>query len=165
MLRLMTTLLNFYIGRSMEFSGDGGQAPLLIRLPLLMLRRILQLFMIGFGSLLVGIIGAAFLLKEITDQLQSQNFLVINASMGISILVVAVGIGACLWTFRKNNWENTENLMVRAEPVIRPQPQISQALPDLMTQILAVLTEIMSEKANNDRENFTGPTAMKQGVS
>ena len=96
MLRIATMLASYFIGRALNNSSrSGASAPFLMRWPLLMIRKILKLFLIGFGSLLVGLIGFGFFVGDILLQLQTENQFYFKASTGVSLAVVFIGIGAC----------------------------------------------------------------------
>ena len=146
MLRLVTLLATYFIGKSLShINGQAGTAPLMFRLPLLMIRKILKLFMIGFGSLLVGVMGLTFLLKDIFFQLQVNSQILLTATTGISLLVVASGFGICVWTFRKKNWVDAEDLTVPAEPIVG---QEAPHQSDLMTALIAMASDFLNEKAH-----------------
>ena len=146
MLRLVTLLATYFIGKSLNHAGGThGPSPFLFRLPLLMIRKVLKLFMMGFGSLLVGVMGLGFLLKDMIFQMQVNNQIFLTASAGISIVVGAAGFGLCAWTFRKKNWVDAGDLTVPAEPMVG---QEARHQPDLMTALTTIASDFLNEKAN-----------------
>ena len=146
MFRIMTLLASYFIGKSLRHSdGNGETARILFHLPLLMIRKILKLFMIGFGSLLVGVIGIAFLLRDLLFQLQIDSQIIFKVSTGISIFVVLAGFGVCAWIFQKKNWIQIEDLIVPVETV---EIQEAQHQPDLMTVIVAMVSDLLSKKVS-----------------
>ncbi len=146
MLRLVTLLASYFIGKSLnQAQGHSGTAPLMFRLPFLMIRKVLKLFMIGFGSLLVGVMGLGFLFKDIFFQLQVNSQILLTPATGISILLAAAGFGVCIWTFRKKNWVAAGDLTVPAEPIV---VQEAPHQPDLMTAFITIVSDLLNEKAN-----------------
>ena len=135
MLRIVTMLASYFIGRSLNNSSiTGAPAPFLFRLPLLMIRKILKLFLIGFGSLLVSVIGLGFLLGDILLQLQTENQILLKATTGVSFTVALVGIGVCIWTFRKKNWIQAEDLTI--QPLITQEVAPQSGLATLLNTLI-----------------------------
>lgn len=142
MLRIATMLASYFIGRALNNSSrSGASAPFLMRWPLLMIRKILKLFLIGFGSLLVGLIGFGFFVGDILLQLQTENQFYFKASTGVSLAVVFIGIGACVWTFRKKNWIDPQPQMM---PPIMNQDVAPQ--PDFATLFNAIVDSFVKDK-------------------
>src|SRR5687768_6650785 len=95
-LGLVTSLL---LGK---FLGTDSQRPsVLLRLPMLMVRKVIQLFMVGFGALLVGVIAVGFFLRDITSQLQTQGELFFTSSMWVSGLLAIAAFAGCGYVLRK----------------------------------------------------------------
>ena len=143
MLRLITLIVSYLIGKSLTEAPKAH--PFLYQIPLLVIRKILKLFLIGFGSLLVGVIGMAFLLKDILFQLQSYNQFTLTSATGVSIFVSLMGFSLCAWILRKNNWVDVADLIVPNEAVVLQEVQHQ---PDLMTALITFASGFLNEKAN-----------------
>jgi hypothetical protein len=119
-LGLLSTLL---LGK---FLGTDSQRPsVLLRLPMLMVRKVIQLFMVGFGALLVGVIAVGFFLRDVTFQLQTQGQLFFSASMWVSGILAIAAFVACGFVMRKRAWVNPDDLTL--DVPMPPQPQVQQA--------------------------------------
>ena len=118
MFKIFTIIATYLIGKSLNAANNSqGPSPFLFRLPLLMIRKILKLFMVGFGSLLIGVMGVGFLVKDLLFQLQTQSQLLLTPSMGVSLIVAILGFAVCILTFRKKNWLDAGDLTIPVEPL------------------------------------------------
>jgi hypothetical protein len=108
MTKILGLVASLLVGRIM---GGGVQQPsVLLKFPMLMIRKIIRLFMLGFGSLLIGVTAVGFLLRDITSQLQTQGALYFTASLWISGLLAAAAFFSCAFFLRRKIWTNTEDL-------------------------------------------------------
>lgn len=145
-MRTFTMLLSFMLGKLV--AGPFQPPSTLMKLPMLMVRKVVQLFMLSFGALLVGVIGIGLFLREIIVQLQTDGQVIFSASMGISLLVAVVSWIGCAVVFKKSQWLDADDLKVDGE---RPVTDVSS----LLTRVLAgYLEEKSYQKADRRARDF-----------
>lgn len=138
MLKVLSVLMTFFIGKVL---GASQSPSTLIKIPLLMIRRVVQLSLIGLGSLVVGLIAVGFLLAEVTSQLRLQNEVILTSSIGTCLVLALAGVIGCAVVFRKKHWVEAENLTAPKEP------QSSTREPDLMQALSMLIMDYVQEKS------------------
>ncbi len=108
MMKILGLVASLLAGRII---GVSPQHPsVLLKFPMLMIRKIIRLFMLGFGSLLIAVMAVGFLLRDITSQLQTQGALYFTASLWVSGLLASAAFFSCAFFLRRKLWTNTEDL-------------------------------------------------------
>lgn len=138
MARIISVFLSFFLGKFL--AGGIKPSAYLLRISMLMLRKVLQLFMVSFGALLFGIVGLGIFLQDITSQLQVSGQVFFTPSMGVSLTVAVMSFLGCALVFRKPMWLESSDLQL--------QTQSATQAPDLLHSLANILKQVLDEKMN-----------------
>ena len=137
MSRAINIVIGFIIERLL-----GVENRSIIELPMLMLRKFTQLFVISIAFLFAGIIGMDFLLTEIYQQLLLQSRVIISASLVFSAGIILLAAIGCLFSLRSKYWRTPEDVKIKSSSVTA-SPQFN----DIMSAVSLLIKDIVEERA------------------
>jgi hypothetical protein len=141
MAKIFSLLLSMMIGKI-----SGGDPQFLTRLPMLMVRKVVKQFFLGFAGLSIGVIGVGYMLREIISQLSLQEGIHLSSVLLLTILTAVCGFTACFMALRKAAWTSSEDLQVVqvSAPVQATAPGAGTS--DLVQVLTALAMEYMEER-------------------
>jgi hypothetical protein len=130
MTRILTLLASLIVGKLL---GDAQRASVLVKLPMLMVRKIIQLFFVGFGFLLTGIIALGLLLREVMIQLQDRGQVFFSPAMWVASGLMVLAFIGCGLALRRKIWLKPDSsLDSEPQPTMDPTNALSTLLMDFL---------------------------------